>query len=92
MEHMTYQEAFQSLRQAGFVREEIDRLYRLRRTYRVSELDAPPLDLHRLRFVRWLIATGRLTDQFPRDAGKQRHSTLHELRSRPSRQFPFLFF
>ncbi|MEO7019657.1 MAG: hypothetical protein ABI234_05850 [Ktedonobacteraceae bacterium] len=44
---------------------EIDRLYRLRQTYRTSELDQPPLNLNRLLFGWWLIATGRLTDQFP---------------------------
>lgn len=63
MNPITYQEAFQILRQAGFVGPVIDRLYRLRRNYRMSELDQAPLDLCRLQFVRWLVATGRLSDQ-----------------------------
>ncbi|MEO7021140.1 MAG: hypothetical protein ABI234_13370 [Ktedonobacteraceae bacterium] len=62
-----YQEAVQVLRRAGFVKTEIDRLYRLRQAYQTNELDQPqpPLNLNQLLFVRWLIATGRLTDQFP---------------------------
>lgn len=63
MNPITYQEAFQMLRRAGFAGAEIDRLYRLRRAYGKSELDQPPLDLSHLQFVRWLVATGRLTDQ-----------------------------
>ncbi len=64
-----YQEALQVLRRAGFVKAEIDRLYRLRQTYQTSELDQPPLNLNRLLFGRWLIATGRLTDQLPETRG-----------------------
>ena len=65
MKQITYQEAFQTLRRAGFVGAEIDRLYQLRRTYQTSELDQSPLDLCQLQFIRWLVATGRLTDQLP---------------------------
>jgi hypothetical protein len=66
MNPITYREAVQMLRQAGFVGAEIDRLYQLRRTYRASELDQPPLDLCRLRFARWLVETGRLSDHLPK--------------------------
>lgn len=91
---MTYQEAFQMLRQAGFVGAEIDRLYQLRRTYHPSELDQPPLNLYRLRFVRWLVTTGRLTDQVP-ETGRSGLALPPGYRaSAPflSRPFPFLFF
>ena len=65
MNVMTSQQAFQVLRRAGCVKAEIDRLYQLRRDYQTNELDQPPLDLCRLQFIRWLVATGRLTDQLP---------------------------
>ncbi len=67
MNPISYQQAFQILRQAGFVGIEIERLCRLRNTYRCSELDQAPLDQKRLYFVRWLVATGRLTDQLPEE-------------------------
>jgi len=70
MDPMTYQEAFQLLRRAGFARAEIDRLYQLRRASRTSELDQAPLDLCRLQFIRWLVTTGRLTDQLPGTKGE----------------------
>ena len=65
MKLLTYRDAARVLHRAGFVEKEIDRLYHLRQTYRRSELDQPPLDLYRLRFARWLVATGRLTEQLP---------------------------
>jgi hypothetical protein len=46
-----------------FVGPEIDRLWRLRRAYTETEMDQAPVALHRLEFVRWLVTTGRLTDQ-----------------------------
>lgn len=68
MNQMTYQEAVQVLRQVGYNLAEIDRLYRFRQTYQKSELDQPALDLNRLRFVQWLVTTGRLTDLLPEGA------------------------
>src|SRR5690348_44953 len=65
MKQIIPQEAFQMLRQAGFTEAEIDRLYQLRQAYQTSELDQPPLDLGRLQFIRWLVATGRLTEDLP---------------------------
>lgn len=70
MNPISYQEAFQILRKAGFGEAAIDRLYRLRRAYLTSELDQPPLDHGRLEFVRWLVTTGRLTDFFPEEPPK----------------------
>ncbi|MBE3558142.1 MAG: hypothetical protein IMW89_02830 [Ktedonobacteraceae bacterium] len=58
-----YKEQFEFLHQAGFTLLEIRRLTRLRQTYQPDEQDQAPADLARLRFVRWLVETGRLTDQ-----------------------------
>ena len=57
-------EAFAMLRRLGFSFQEIDRLSRLQRVYaNKTEMDLADLDLRRLRFVRWLVETGKLTDQ-----------------------------
>jgi len=58
-----YLDAVQVLRRAGFASTEIDRLYRLHQSYRTSALDQAPLDIKRLEFARWLVKTGRLTEQ-----------------------------
>lgn len=94
MDPMTYHEAFQLLRRAGTTPAEIDRLYHLRRTYRRSELDQPPLDTKRLHFVRWLVTTGRLTDQIPEPRGNSICLPPHQGASvrLPPRPLPFLFF
>lgn len=78
MKPITYQEAFRVLHPAGFAEKEIDRLYRLRRTYQKSELDQAPLDLHHLRFIQWLIETGRLTDQLPEVKNASPDTPLHQ--------------
>jgi hypothetical protein len=65
MKQITYQEAFQTLWQAGFAVAEINRLYHLRQTYQTSELDQAPLDVRRLEFICWLVSTGRLTEELP---------------------------
>jgi hypothetical protein len=51
------------LRTEGFTEQAIARLYRLRSKYGQDEMDQVPLDKRRLEFARWLVATGRLTDQ-----------------------------
>ena len=58
-----YKEALERLRQDGFTALEIEQLCRLRRDYPERELDHVSADLRRLEFVRWLVATGKLTDQ-----------------------------
>jgi hypothetical protein len=63
MNQMSYKDAFEMLRRAGFTTQEIDRLYRLRRDYTVSQMDQAPANHRRLEFVRWLVTTGRLSDQ-----------------------------
>ena len=90
MNPITYQEAFQMLRRAGFAGTQIDRLYQLHRAYRKSELDQPPLDLSRLQFVRWLVATGRLTDQ-PAGAREQTAPRLNEETGHPRETSPSRF-
>jgi hypothetical protein len=51
------------LRAKGFTEQTIARLYQLRSRYGQNEMDQAPLDKRRLEFARWLVATGRLTDQ-----------------------------
>ena len=65
MNQMDYKKVFEMLYRAGFSVPEINRLYRFRRKYLESEMDRPPVDRRRLEFVRWLVATGRLTDHIP---------------------------
>lgn len=79
MNKMTYQQAFHFLRQAGLVEAEIDRLYQFRRVYQMSELDQPSLDLSRLQFIRWLVATGRLTEQLP-ETRRAASSSSHDMK------------
>jgi len=62
MHQMDYKDALDLLRRAGFSPAEMDRLVKLRRAHAGNELDQAPADLRRLEFVRWLVATGRLTD------------------------------
>lgn len=81
MEPITYQEAFYVLHRAGFIGKEIDQLYYLRQTHQRNELDQPALDDNRLRFVQWLVATGRLTDQLP-ETSNASSNTLPQPKSR----------
>jgi hypothetical protein len=64
MDQSNYQEALELLRQNGFTVSEIEWLCRLRRDYSEQEQDrVVSAYLRRLAFVRWLVMTGRLTDQ-----------------------------
>jgi hypothetical protein len=56
-------EGLQRLRQQGFTELVIAQLVQLRIGYAQSEMDQAPLDIRRLEFARWLVETGRLTDQ-----------------------------
>jgi len=61
---MNHEEGVVMLHRSGFSAQEIDRLCRLRRVYAdKSEMDQAALDLRRLQFARWLVETGKLTDQ-----------------------------
>jgi hypothetical protein len=63
MKQMNDEEGYDLLCNAGFTALEIHRLSQLRRGYGASEQDQAPLDYARLRFIQWLVRTGRLTDQ-----------------------------
>jgi len=61
---MNHEEGVVMLHRSGFSVQEIDRLCGLRRIYAdKSEMDQAALDLRRLQFARWLVETGKLTDQ-----------------------------
>lgn len=51
------------LYQAGLTRQEIARLSQVRRDYLQKKFLAGLTELRRLEFVRWLVATGRLTEE-----------------------------
>jgi hypothetical protein len=51
------------LRKAGFSEDEMKRLGNLRSLYATEGKFQEFADYRRLQFVRWLVATGRLTDQ-----------------------------
>ncbi len=72
MEQLNYKEELDLLRGAGFTFSEITRLYQLRRAYVQHELDWAPADLARLRFARWLVENGRLTDDLAQSTTSQR--------------------
>ncbi len=57
------EESYNLLRSRGFTASEINRFSQMRRNYRESI----PLDYARLQFVRWLVTTGRLTDQIVKE-------------------------
>lgn len=63
MNHLNYKEAFVMLREAGLSRKEIRRLQRVCRRYTANEMDQATPCLHHLEFIRWLVATHRLTEQ-----------------------------
>lgn len=72
MEQLNSKEELDLLHRAGFTFSEITRLYQLRRTYVQHELDWAPADLARLRFVRWLVENGKLTDDLAQRSTSQR--------------------
>jgi hypothetical protein len=65
---MNQTEAYGQLYQAGFRGTEIDRLLQLREQYEAEKTQREvPLILRRLEFIRWLVRTGRLTEQTVRE-------------------------
>lgn len=60
---MDQQEAYEMLCNSGFTTSEIERLERLRKDYAEKEHYQPSADQRRLEFARWLVTTGRLTEQ-----------------------------
>ena len=66
---MNKQEAYVQLYQAGFNRTEIYSLLQLREQYAAQQAKRQEsVILRRLEFVRWLLRTGRLTEQSVREA------------------------
>ena len=63
MNQVNFKDGLELLRRAGCTAAEIKRICRLRREYAENEMDQAPADFHRLEFVRWLVMTGRLTEQ-----------------------------
>src|SRR5947209_2142435 len=62
--HLNYKEDFEALRRGGFTEHEIEQLTQLRRDRTELELSRTSEEYHRLAFVRWLVATGKLSDHF----------------------------
>lgn len=60
---MNHQETYDMLYKAGFTASEIDRLERLRRDYVKNKRSHMSETYRRLEFVRWLVTTGKLTEQ-----------------------------
>lgn len=54
-------ESREGLRKVGFTPEQIERLSQFRRDYLEREQQQALVELRRLEFIRWLVATGRLT-------------------------------
>jgi uncharacterized protein YnzC (UPF0291/DUF896 family) len=64
MEHsVDHQVTYEMLYQAGFTASEIDRLEKLRRAYAENKRNHMSENYRRLEFVRWLVTTGKLTEQ-----------------------------
>lgn len=55
-------ESQESLLEVGFTQTQIERLSQFRRNYLEKERQQVLAELRRLEFVRWLVATGRLSD------------------------------
>ncbi len=60
--YLTNKEARVLLREAAFTKVEIRRFQRFYRRYKPNEMDQASLDLRHLEFVRWLVASHRLSD------------------------------
>jgi hypothetical protein len=60
---MDHQEAYDMLYKVGFTASEIERLNALRRDYAEKKSSHVPPDQRRLEFIRWLVTTGKLTEQ-----------------------------
>ncbi len=60
---MNYKEDLALLRRDGFTEEEMRRLSQLRRDHARLEGCWTAAEYNRLAFVRWLVATGKLSDQ-----------------------------
>jgi hypothetical protein len=60
---MNCKEDAEVLRQVGFTEKEIERLNQLRRDSTELELQQSSVEYRRLAFIRWLVTTGKLSEQ-----------------------------
>jgi len=60
---VNYKEDFEALRRGGFTEHEIQQLNHLRRNQTELEMSQTSAEYRRLAFVRWLVATGKLSDR-----------------------------
>jgi hypothetical protein len=63
---MGHKEDRDILRKAGLTEAQINRLSTLRRNLAEKGQYQELIDYRRLQFVRWLVTTGKLTEQVPR--------------------------
>src|SRR5260370_22456011 len=76
MNRIDQQDPCELLRTAGFTEAEIEHLERLRRSYSENSSGLTPAKERRLAFVRWLMTSGRLTEQVEASRpGKEGQST-----------------
>lgn len=61
---INYKDDFDGLRRGGFTEGEIEKLTQLRHDQTELEMSRNSAEYHRLAFVRWLVETGKLSDQF----------------------------
>src|SRR6266478_8083332 len=75
MNQIDQQDPCELLRTAGFTEAEIEHLERLRQAYSENSSWLTCAEERRLAFVRWLVTTGRLTEQVEaRRQGKEEQS------------------
>jgi len=60
---MDQKETYEMLYKAGFTASEIERFQRLQRDYAENKYSHKSATYRRLEFVRWLVTTGKLTEQ-----------------------------
>jgi len=60
---MNSSESRESLLEVGFTPEQIEQLSKFRQVYTEKERQQISAEQRRLEFVRWLVSTGRLTEQ-----------------------------
>jgi hypothetical protein len=63
--HMESTKSYAGLLKLGFAPEQIECLRQLRHVYAKRKQVQMLAEQRRLEFARWLVATGRLTDEFP---------------------------
>lgn len=68
-------ETLGSLLDLGFTLSQIERLTYLRNVYAEREQKQLLMEQRRLEFARWLVSTGRLTDECP--AKRRRGQNIH---------------